>query len=688
MRLQTVFVLSIAAIALPCLGVSGWMVEQAWTGGTQDAQATRAAVAMGQLMTASEAVATQRGLMVAASLGTVDPHGALAEAEATERAAFTRAEAGMAAAGIGAEALHTASARMASLRQTVLAAASLPPTQRDPALAQLVVKQATAATADINTLITDIGSHVQHDRAAIGGIADIAIEVVAMRESAGRRSTKLSAWIGGKTLSAAELDDIVAEDGHLMSSWDATNRRISAIMPSAALQGALAGLDAGFFKTDEPRYRALVSTAHTGTAEAMAFDSFRDWTVSALARFAPLRDAVIAEAGQKGAVLTADAWGHLLFGLAIMLATFIVSSVTLWLTLRQIVRPMGVLTDALSEIAGGNLSVEIKSPRHDQGEVREIAGLRTTIGLLITHLAEGEQMAEQVRLAQAVRLQSAEKLAALSAAFEVSAGSALERVRTASTALGGSADTLQNSASSTETEARAIRVSVAEAAAAVNSVAAAAEELATSISQTAERMTEAAVAVERSAGGARESAGQVEQLALATEGIGDVVRLIDTIAAQTNLLALNATIEAARAGEAGRGFAVVANEVKSLASQTAGATRQIGQQIADIQNLTRDAAAKIRAMAQEVETVSVIATAIASDVAQQRAATAEIAESVGIAAEGTRAVSDSATAVQAASASTSGQSDALSAASRMMAADLTTLGDVFAHFVSDVRTAA
>ena len=120
--------------------------------------------------------------------------------------------------------------------------------------------------------------------------------------------------------------------------------------------------------------------------------------------------------------------------------------------------------------------------------------------------------------------------------------------------------------------------------------------------------------------------------------IGDVVKLIQDIAAQTNLLALNATIEAARAGEAGKGFAVVASEVKNLANQTAKATEEISQQINTNQLSTKEAVSAIEEIAATIVSVNEIATAIASAVEEQGAATREIARNVQEASQGTQDV--------------------------------------------------
>lgn len=86
-----------------------------------------------------------------------------------------------------------------------------------------------------------------------------------------------------------------------------------------------------------------------------------------------------------------------------------------------------------------------------------------------------------------------------------------------------------------------------------------------------------------------ESALSIQAANERTREIADMAGIIDGIADQTNLLALNAAIEAARAGEHGRGFSVVADEVRKLAHRTTGATREIGERLAMVQEETHQA---------------------------------------------------------------------------------------------------
>jgi methyl-accepting chemotaxis protein len=164
------------------------------------------------------------------------------------------------------------------------------------------------------------------------------------------------------------------------------------------------------------------------------------------------------------------------------------------------------------------------------------------------------------------------------------------------------------------------------------------EELSSSIGEIERRLSQAAEVVRIAVGEAQATNQDINDLARAAQNIGDVVKLIRTIAEQTNLLALNATIEAARAGEAGRGFAVVASEVKSLALQTAKATEDISSQILEVQNSTGHAVESIGQIAHRMRDIDNHASAVAASVGQQSAAASEISQNVASAADSTKQI--------------------------------------------------
>ncbi len=80
----------------------------------------------------------------------------------------------------------------------------------------------------------------------------------------------------------------------------------------------------------------------------------------------------------------------------------------------------------------------------------------------------------------------------------------------------------------------------------------------------------------------------MEEINSQTSAITEAITIIDQIAFQTNILSLNAAVEAATAGEAGKGFAVVAGEVRTLASRSAEAAKQIKELVENAQKKTQE----------------------------------------------------------------------------------------------------
>jgi methyl-accepting chemotaxis protein PixJ len=97
-----------------------------------------------------------------------------------------------------------------------------------------------------------------------------------------------------------------------------------------------------------------------------------------------------------------------------------------------------------------------------------------------------------------------------------------------------------------------------------------------------------------------ETSKRIKRLSESSQKVSKVVNLIGNFTTQTQLLALNAAIEATRAGEYGRGFVVVADEVRSLARQSAEATKEIEQLVQEIQRGTAEVSTAMETGIQQV----------------------------------------------------------------------------------------
>ena len=641
MRISTLFLAGFCLVALPGGISTGWFAAESWQALRRAERARTVMAALDATQRAQFALALEAGTMDNALLSATPDRALLAEFTRGSEALLPRLREAATAAGLGAEAVAALMAELGGLRPRVAAALDQPVAQRDPALRPAAQRLRAEGVAQLQRL----GETGFREMALLAPrlvlLGELANVSSLLRDVVGRRNGRVVAWLNGAAPDAADLRLTQELTGRAAQHWEALERLTAALPENAALVAALAQQRRDYLQGAEPRWRAALDRAAqalgAGTAPAWpeTVAQWRAWANPAQAGILAMRDAALEAARDRAEAASTEAGLRFALALALALLGLGLALGSVLVLLRRLGHPLQRLTQSVTAIAGGEYGTAVPG----RGRPDELGDMAAAVETLRAGSEERQRLAAQQQQAEAAARERAARLDLLIGRFEEETSGVLRVVAAAATELDATAGGMAGIAADGIRRAGAVADASGRTSENVQTVAAATEQLSASISEVARQVRD-------SAGKAREAvaaAGQAERtvvgLADAAARIGDVVQLISNIAGQTNLLALNATIEAARAGEAGKGFAVVASEVKSLASQTAKATEEIGNQIAGMQaetNRTVEAISEINAL---IEALSGAITHVAEAAGQQAEATQEIGRAVAQAAEGADAAS-------------------------------------------------
>jgi methyl-accepting chemotaxis protein len=559
-----------------------------------------------------------------------------------------------------------------------------PKASRRPALGKEYMDNAAAMLEALDKTSTKIAAAVNHSDPVIDQLLMIKQLAWLMRNTAGEASLQISNGLASGHVAPDFRQTYTKFVGSIETAWAALRTVAAGTELPAGLVEAMAEAKTSYF---DPQFLALkdrlVNALLTGEKPEMKANEWSPFSVQHMSAAVTVAERALDAAKDYGLAQHSEAQRSLALQLALLASALALTFGTMMAVSRRVIRPLHTMRDAMLMVAAGDLTVDAGyAQRRD--EIGALAGALETFKQQAVDKLKIEEQERDRNAGAATRQRAIEGYVG---EFESLVHQTLDQLNDASSQMRTTSAGLSAVSSQTNSRVKVAEKASGEASLSVESVASASEELSASIDDISRQASHAAGIAKRAVARARETDDTVQGLAKTAGRIGEVVGLINSVAAQTNLLALNATIEAARAGEAGRGFAVVASEVKSLASQTAKATDDISEQIADIQKVASDAIDAIKAIGSIIGEVNEVATAIAAAVEEQGAATQEITRSTQHAAQGTRNVSENITGVKTNADASAAAAENVKRASETLETQSLQLSSQVTQFLSKIRAA-
>lgn len=492
-----------------------------------------------------------------------------------------------------------------------------------------------AAIIDLSTIPSMLRSEGMTVSSRLQVLLDIQAKAWAVREFGGQERTYLAiATASGEPISVNRRGEM----SQLHNRAEAAMAQLESLHSfeglDARIQEQISTLRQSYFSDYKDIRETLLDHDLASGAYPIAFQTFFADSTKALDTAVALSvlagDQTVSVVDEYGSYV----WTRFQAYAAALFLVIVICGVQLYYSQIQVAGRLSHLASLMRQLASGDVGVEIDGQSR-QDEIGQMSKAAQVFKENALKRVEIERQAVAERDHERHRQSHIDKiLTEFSNSLQASTG----EVRLQSEALLGNATNLSSLASDAADGATVAGQVTGETQESVQTVSAATEELSASIIEIARQTEQAQERMLDAAKRSEASNEHVNQLNLASERIGEVVKLISEIAEQTNLLALNATIEAARAGEAGRGFAVVASEVKALANQTAKATEEIGAHITNIQGSTQQTVDSIGGVTTTVIEIQKLISDIAQSAEQQKHATQEIAQSVSFVSDGTETV--------------------------------------------------